>query len=171
MSYVGFQYAEALFALANEENVLEEVAQAYQDFLSANDEEIILFMSHPKVHKKDKKAILEKAITTTLFRHFLNVLIDNSRIDLVSDIHDEFTKIIDHQNKVMNAVVYSNRALDEKEMKKLQENLSKKHNRKVLLENRVDTTILGGLRIEYEGYVLDDTINNYLTSLKANLTK
>ena len=72
---------------------------------------------------------------------------------------------------MMSAFVYSGVALEDSEMKQLQDNLGKKHNRNVTLENVVDPSILGGIKIEFEGNVLDQTINHYLHSLKSSLTK
>jgi F-type H+-transporting ATPase subunit delta len=171
MGYVAFQYAEALFTLSAEENQIDSVYNAYNAFINSLDEDIYSFLYHPKVSKNDKKEVLSKVIDNTLVMNFMNVLIDNSRIELLEDSFNEFKAIYDNQNKMMSAFVYSGVALDDKQMKQLQENLSKKHNRNVTLENVVDPSILGGIKIEYEGNVLDQTINHYLHSLKSSLTK
>lgn len=171
MSYVAFQYAEALFSLATEEKKVEDILASYTNFVEAQDDEIISFLNHPKISKKDKKEVLSKAIDNTLFEHFIYVLIDNSRIELINDCYDEFKKIYDSQNKVMKATVYSGKKLLKTELEQLKKNLSKKHNRNVELINVVDSSIIGGLKVEYDGYVLDQTINSYLQSLKNSLTK
>ena len=171
MSYVAFQYAEALFGTALSEGKVREVLDSYQAFVEAQDEDISKFLNHPKVTKKDKKDIIDKVIENRLFKHYVFVLIDNSRIDYLEDCLDEFKKIVDNQNSVMNVYVYSMRALNSVEVNRLRENLEKKHNRTVKLVNIVDKNIVGGLRIEYDGMILDETINHYLSSLKANLVK
>ncbi len=171
MSYIAFQYAEALFAIANEEKQVESVLESFNSFVKAQDVEISKFLNHPKVTKKAKKEVLGNAITNSLFKNFIFVLIDNSRIDYLSDCLDEYQIIVDAQNKIMNVFVYSGKKLTKTETQELVKNLSKKHNRKVKLENIVDKTILGGLRIEFEGNILDETINNYLATLRNNLTK
>ena len=171
MSYVAFQYAEALFGLAKENNQVKTVLADLKGLNSAIDAEIYNFLNHPKMTKDAKKEIISKVITNDLIKNFVYVLIDNIRIELLDDIYLEFTKIVDNQNKVMNVVVYSNKLLTKEQTAQLVANLKKKHNRKIELENVVDKTIVGGMRIEFEGKVLDDTINNYLHNLKANLTK
>jgi F-type H+-transporting ATPase subunit delta len=79
--------------------------------------------------------------------------------------------INDNQNKVMNATVYSNKLLPISDLNKLKNNLGMKHDRKVNIENIVDVNIIGGLRIEYDGQILDETINNHLQTLKNRLLK
>ena len=171
MSYVAFQYAEALFTLALENKQIDDVLDAYKAFLNAQDEDIYKFLNHPKVSKKNKKEVIGNAITNGLFKNFVFVLIDNSRIDHLDDCFEELKKIVDNQNRIMNVFVYSMKPLKKEELDKLRLNLKKKHNRIIKLENIVDKSIVGGLRIEYDGNVLDDTINNFLGSLKANLTR
>jgi len=171
MSYVAFQYAEALFATALEQKVLDQVAGEFSEFLSALDADVRHFLQHPKVAKDEKKNVLTSVTSTTIFRHFLFVLIDNSRIDLLADIHHEFTTILNNQQHRMEATVYSPKPLSETELTNLKTSIGAKHNRTVTLTNVIDQTIVGGLRIEYEGHVLDQTINHYLASLKGTLTK
>jgi F-type H+-transporting ATPase subunit delta len=171
MSYVAFQYAEALFSLSVDEKQLEDVYKAFNAFTQAQDKDIYSFLNHPKVSKNQKKEVLSKAIDNTLVKNFMNVLIDNSRIELLEDCFNEFKTIYNNQHKAMSAFVYSGVALEDSEMKQLQDNLGKKHNRNVTLENVVDPSILGGIKIEFEGNVLDQTINHYLHTLKSSLTK
>jgi len=171
MSYVAFQYAEALFSLAHEENKVDEVLNEFEAFVNAQDNDVYNFLNHPKVSNKDKKGVISKVIKNSIVKNFIYVLIDNVRIEYLEDCLDEFKVIIDNQNKVMNVTVYSNKLLPIIDLNKLKNNLAMKHNRKVNIENLVDENIIGGLRIEFEGNILDDTINNYLTTLKNNLTK
>ncbi len=171
MNYVAFQYAEALFSLANEQNQVDSIFAGFKEIKEAFDADIYKFLIHPKVSKKDKKEILLKIVQNDLLRSYIFVLIDNSRIELLEDTLMEFEKIVNNQNKMMKVQVFSKKSLTSEQVKQLVTNLEKRHNRKIELENIVDETIVGGLRIEFEGMILDDTINNYLHSLKANLTK
>jgi len=171
MSYVAFQYAEALFSLSVEEQQLSAVEEAFRQFLDAKDADVTKFLNHPKVTKEQKKEVLKSVVNNTLFLHFLYVLIDKVRMDHVEDCYQEFTTILHNQNKIMEVQVYSQKALTSEELSNLKVSIGKKHNRTVTIENVVDAKILGGLRIEYDGHVLDQTINNYLHELKNNLSK
>ena len=144
---------------------------ALEAFTEAQDDDISNFFNHPNVSKENKKKVLSTVIKETLVKNFVFVLIDNNRIDLLDETLGEYKKIVDQQNQIMNVVVYSGKLMDISDLNKLKNNLAMKHNRKVLIENIVDVKIVGGLRIEYEGMILDETINNYLTKLKHNLTK
>jgi len=171
MNYVAFQYAEALFALAKDAKQVKDIYDEFKNLNDSLDSEIYKFLNHPGISKKDKKEIISKSVENNILKRYIYVLIDNSRIDLLNDSLIEFATIIDNQNKIMKVQAFSSKSLSPEQLKQLIENLEKKHNRKIELENIVDKSIVGGLRIEFEGMILDDTINNYLHSLKANLTK
>ncbi len=171
MSYVAFQYAEALYSLALEKNQVSNVKSDYTLFTNALDEEVYKFLNHPKIPKEDKKAVINSALENKLLRNFVNVLIDNSRVELLEDVLTEYSKIVNNQNKILEVKAYTGKKLTSEQKAQIIANLSKKYNRKIELELIVDESIVGGLRLEYEGNVHDDTINNYLHGLKANLTK
>lgn len=171
MGYVALQYAEALFGIALEEGKIDETLLDFNKFNEAIDDEIYKFLNHPKISKKDKKAVIKDAITNKLLKHFIFVMIDNFRVELLEESLLEYRKIVDRQNNIMKVWVYSKKELDTEQKNQLKTNLKKKHNRIIELKNIVDNKIAGGLRIEYEGMILDDTINNYLETLKANLTR
>lgn len=170
MGYVAFQYAEALFSLALEKNQVDLIHDGLKAIDVIQDEDVYKFLNHPKVHKRDKKKVFEKGLENQLLKNFMFVLIDNNRIDLIVEVLDEYQKLVDNQNKIMNVTVFSQKLLSISDLNKLKNNLAMKHGRKVKIENVVDETIIGGLRIEYEGNVMDNTINNYLETLKHNLT-
>lgn len=169
MSVLGFQYAEALFDLAFEEKSVVEIKQTFESFLNLSTVDLDEFMTHPKITKEVKKEMIDAFEFPKMFTHFIYVVIDHDRYDLMKDIYAEFSKIMYRQNKVMYVTVYSKKALTQGEKERLITGLKKKHNRDIELKNMLDESIVGGLKVEYEGYVLDDTINNYLQNLKATL--
>jgi len=171
MGYIAFQYAEALFNLAVETKQVDSLLSDYKIIDKVVDEDIQKFLIHPKISKKNKKEIIQNSIENDLLMRFMLVLIDNYRIELLHECLSEFVKINNNRNKVMNVLVFSSKKLTKEQMDKLVENLDKKHNKKVNLENIIDLNIVDGLRIEYDGMILDDTINNYLDNLKFKLTK
>ena len=171
MGYIAFQYAEALHNIAVESNTVKSLLDDFKTISELIDEEIYKFLNHPKISKKNKKEIIQNSIENDLLMRFMFVLIDNSRISLLKECFSEFEKIVDSANKVMNIQVFSKKMLSVEEMNQLNTNLKKRHKKKIILDNIVDQAIIGGLRIEYDGMILDDTINNYLDNLKFKLTK
>jgi F-type H+-transporting ATPase subunit delta len=169
MAYVAFQYGEALFSLALEQGNEESILKEYQSVLDGIDSEIYHFLNHPKITKEVKKQTFEKVVQDTTFLHFIYVLIDNNRIDLLEDVYGEYKKLYDAKNDVLEVLVTSGKDLTSKEQEQLIQSLEKKLKRTVKLTSVVDPKIVGGLKVEYEGMILDETINHHLNRLKASL--
>jgi F-type H+-transporting ATPase subunit delta len=171
MSHIGLQYAEALFSLAFEQDKVEAVWSVYDTFLRRLQDEDRRFFLHPKVRSVDKKDVIGQLGLDEPFTSFLYVLIDNGRFDLLEDIAQELRTIIDSQQQLMRVTVYSKRELSQTEQDRLIEQLTTKHNRRIELEHRIDPTILGGIRLEYDGHVWDGTINHRLREMQSQLRK
>jgi F-type H+-transporting ATPase subunit delta len=171
MSYVAFQYAEALFSLAMDQNEVEQVKHEFDQFTSLLDQEFKHFLYHPKVTKEEKKEVLSKVTDHTLFRHFLYVLVDRGRLSLTHEIHAEFLSIYNKKHKRLEATIYSPVPLTNNQLKQLKDGIGKKQGLEVFITNIIDESIVGGIRIEYEGHELDKTINHFLETLVRDLKK
>ena len=57
-------------------------------------------------------------------------------------------------------------ALTEEQLETLRTGLEKKFARKITLRTRVDPSLIGGMRVEIEGRVIDGSIRNKLDKIK-----
>ncbi|MFH5881568.1 MAG: ATP synthase F1 subunit delta [Candidatus Izemoplasmataceae bacterium] len=171
MSAISDQYSVALFELAIEEKIVKELNQVFSDFVESIDEESIQCFLHPRISKKEKKAMIESFKLDPLFRDFLYVLIENNRFLMLNDILSGYQKLVEEQHKLMRIIVKSGKALTQEKIEILTQQYEKKYQRQVLIENEIDETIVGGLKFEYNGVVIDDTVNHTLNQLKSRLTK
>ena len=165
MMDVAFQYAEALYFLANESKKTDMVKKAYQDFLSLYQSTLSPYLLHPKLTKTDKKALIEPLKTEKLFQDFLFVLVDKNRFELVEKVFEAYVTLIDHQMDLLRVKVSSSKPLSEKQLMNIKQALNHKLKRTIEIENIVDPKIVGGIKITYEGQVLDNTINHFIKSL------
>ena len=171
MSVIGDQYAVALFELALEENRLDETKNALATLLESFNEETVMFLTHPAITKKTKKETFESLGISNLLRDFMYVVIDNQRVLELQEILQSFAKLIESQADIMRIDVYSGKPLNKERIKELNTQYEKKYNRQVIIENHVDPSIVGGLRFEFQGVVIDDTVNHTIHQIKSRLTK
>ncbi len=171
MSAVSEQYAVALFELAKEASATDHVKDDFKQFLEGFDHETKTFFTHPNIDKNSKFDVVKACELTSLFEDFMHVIIENNRISILNDIFTDYADLIDQMHNRMHVTVKSKKKLDQKRMKQLKAQFEKKYNRQVSINNEVDDEILGGLRFEFEGKVVDDTINAMLSELRRGLTK
>lgn len=169
MSSLSYQYAEALYALAVEQKQTQAMATELERFIGQHQGPIADILKHPKVTIADKKAVIDGFKLAPLMNHFLYVLIDNNRLSDVDEILKSYQALLDQQNQVLRAKVFSNKPLSKTELEGIKVALQTKLNRIALLENVIDPTIVGGIKIAYEGNVVDHTINHFIASLSETL--
>jgi len=73
--------------------------------------------------------------------------------------------------KITSGVVYSVYLLSEALLKELESALSEKYECVIELENRIDPSLIHGIKVEIDNFVLDDSTKAKLASLKEQLLK
>ncbi|MCK4551488.1 MAG: ATP synthase F1 subunit delta [Tenericutes bacterium] len=169
MTGIANQYALAVFSLAKQEKREIEFLTILENFTGGVDEETQKFFAHPKISKLDKKEMLEKVLQDKLLLNFLKVLVDNDRIFLVQAVALEYKNILNELNKLMNVVVISSNPLSKANLDKISKKLKSTYDRKIEIKEEIDKSIIGGFRIEFEGNIIDETINKQLEDIKSSL--
>ncbi len=171
MNYVASQYALAVFSLACEQNLELSFKTAWDQTLAGFDDEVMKFFKHPNISKSEKKAVVEKTVADNLVKNLLFVLIDNRRLELLHAISEEYLTLLNNRQKTMDVIIYSKQPMSPSHIDQLAISMGKQHKRLVKIDNRIDASIIAGIRIEYEGYVIDETVNRQLNDMKMHLKK
>ncbi len=169
MTGIAYQYALAVFSLAEETGEVEEFFKSLKVFSDSLDNESKKFFIHPKIQMEDKVKVLEKTVQNHLLRNFLKVMVDNDRFSLVEAVVMAYQDILDNLHKVMKVTIFSDKPLTDTNIEKIKNKLSKTYNRTIEAETKIDKSIIGGFRIEFEGNVIDETINRHLENIRSSL--
>lgn len=167
-------YGKALFQAArdmgNPEELLAEAKQLEAIF--SEEPAFFAFVCSPIISAKEKKAAIHKIFDDRLSQalvNFLLVLIDKGR-------GSHFPKII-HQYEVQLAesqghsrgILYSVQPLKPDQLNAFEEQTGRLLGKQVKLENRIDASLIGGVRIFVEGKLLDASIKTKLETLMESL--
>ncbi len=167
------EYALALYKHSIKENKLGSIIEEFSSLVDVleKENELIKLFSHPKVSKNEKKDMLKKILVSfeDVFLHFCYVLVDNGRFDSILDIHEEFVNYIRKSKNLMVVVAYSVNTLSTEQIKAVADLLALKFKKNIEIINRIDQDVIGGIRLEFDGKVLDDTLKSNLSNLKSNL--
>lgn len=171
MNGKAFEYALAIFSLAVERRVEQSTFDSLETFQSALTAEMKKFFRHPAIEKAAKKQVLESSVFEPLLRNFLFLLIDNQRFEQLHEIVKEYRLLLQQQNRQLVLKVFSKAPLSQDTLQALKTKYARDTNRVVLIENILDSTIIAGIRLEFDGYVLDQSINHYLDDLTKQLQR
>lgn len=104
--------------------------------------------------------------------NFAKLLIDNNDISKIDRIIGRFEKIWNKEEGIIDAEVVSARELDKTIVKLLNGHIAELSGaRKVLLKQKINKNVLGGVVIKYGDRVLDASLKTQLKELKENLIK
>ncbi|MCT8975808.1 F0F1 ATP synthase subunit delta [Clostridium sp. CX1] len=174
--YLDRRYALALYKVAEENGKVEQYLEELRNIVALinNDEEFLQLIKHPQVSTSSKKKLFEQIFKGRIddnLLSFLLVLIDKGRILQLEGKLNEMEKIhLLKKNQVVAKVKTVIPLLDE-EKKSLTEKLEKKFNKKVLLEEEIDSSIIGGIYVQVDNEVIDGTIKSKLEEMKKLMLK
>ncbi|HAX73924.1 MAG TPA: ATP synthase F1 subunit delta [Firmicutes bacterium] len=174
MSKIASTYATALFDIALEANILEDVKSDFDALVKALNEEkqIMDILRHPKIDKKEKKSLLNLAFSThanKMLVNFIMLLIDKDRIENVFEMQVTFNELVNTHLGITEGTVYSAVALTEAQLQQLTDTFTKKLNQKVQFNTVIDSSLIAGYKVNLNNMVYDNSVKLQLKNLKNNL--
>ena len=170
------RYAEALFQISEEENITKEIYNELHDVVEVikNNKELDNVLKSPLVAKNEKTQLIEALFNNKInndLKNFLKILVEKGRISSLKSIELTFKELLNDKHNIIEGTVISAIALTEKQVKELEEKLSKKYNKNVTLENEVDQSILGGVLVRLGNTQIDGSVKTRLNNIKDQLTQ
>jgi F-type H+-transporting ATPase subunit delta len=167
-------YALALHSLAKDENNVADMKRVVNDFeVELNNEpQLHKLLLTPSITKDEKDKIIETILSPynePTFTTFIKLLSQKRVVSLYSDIAHEFNKLADETLQILHGLVYSAFPLDEKTIAQIEESITLKTGNKVKLLNKVDESLIGGVKVIVADQIFDGSIATQLEELKKNL--
>ena len=166
------RYSDAIFEIASQDNNLSE----WGDFLNElseifKDRKIQKFFLDPKINNNDKvELISESNIQTDQKKiNFLKLMIEKNRLFLIDSIYSRYKKLIDLNNGVKRAEIITAFELTETQLNQINDKLSNMTKTKVIGNNVIDKTILGGFIAKFDDQMLDMSTKGKLSELKDKI--
>jgi len=171
------RYARALFALAKEEDRVEEVRQELQRLadLLAENQELHHALFRPLHPVAERRAVLREVAERLGFsataRNFFSFLVDQRRLVDFDGIREGYERLADAAAGRARAEVISASPLSGAQRDRLQRALSARTRREVEIDVKVDPSLLGGVIASVGALVFDGSLRTQLNQLRASLRK
>ena len=168
-------YANALFEVASEHEVTDDVREQLGQFADELDQnrDLQLFLFSPYFSSQEKKDGIGKIVegADERFLNFLELLAERHRMPAIFRIRRAYDALWREENKLLPVTVTSAVELDEGLVEGLGERIEEQTGKKVELTSRVDPDVLGGLVLQVGNMVLDASIRNRLEQLRKQVAK
>lgn len=171
---IAFEYAKAIFELASQYNKHEIINDNFSVFLKLlkDNPDYVKVLTFPNISNDSKKDSLKNTLIgfDDLFLDFLYVLVDKRRISIIEEIGQEYARMEREINNVTKVDVYSAQELTKEETKEILSKLEKLiKGQEILINNIVDSSLIGGIKAVYNGKEIDFSLSKKLTDLKKSL--
>ena len=169
-------YGQSLYDLAAEEGLSEEILkqmEAVQAIFKENPDYITLLLE-PSIPRRERLGLLEEAFKGQVhpyLQNFLMILLENSLLRGFSACCRTYRESYNKDHGIEEATVTSAVALTEAQVKSLKSKLEAISGKTVILRQKVDSSVLGGLRVEIGSRLLDGTVMGRLADLRKKVSE
>ena len=163
MTTTSKEYAEALFELAAGDRVLEETSDGLVTVISALEQT-------PEYRKLLASALFIQAMAKffmgVVLMGVLRMMVSRGHISALDNMVREYEELNRDYRGESTARVLSAVPLKESEAMAIRKELERRFGHTVVVECETDPSLIGGVRVEVDGKVIDGSIRNKLEQIK-----
>jgi ATP synthase F1 delta subunit len=175
MEEIAEVYARALFEVAKEHDILDEVHDQLSQFAEELDKnrDLQMFFFSPYFSSQEKKDGIGKMLegANEDFVRFLELLAERHRMPVIFRIRKDFDELYAEERKLLPVTVTSAVELDKDTVKEIGKKIEEQTGRKVELTTKVDPNVIGGLVMRVGNIVMDGSIRARLERLRKQVAK
>jgi F-type H+-transporting ATPase subunit delta len=170
------RYAKSLLGLAIEKNVLEQVFDDVSYFNSVLKQvsEFRAILKNPEINTDKKQKIFDSLFGNfnPITKSFLTIVLRKRREEFLPDFANSFISLYYQIKKITTAKLITAVEPDETTIKRIKELMKSKSGiENVLLETKIDNSLIGGFVLEYDDKMIDASIYRQLETLDEDFMK
>ena len=171
MADIAAEYADALYRLALEEGIVDEIARDLRtvDELLRAEPDYVALLSSPAIPADERIAALNAALGDSVHEYVLStlaILCKNGRMPQFGACAAAFDDMYMAGRRVARASVVSAAPLTDAQKARLQAALEARSGRSVEISYAVDPSLIGGITVEMDGRRADGSVRRELQSIK-----
>ena len=170
MTEVGTIYGQALYALAQVESLCDPMLEQLRvlDDVFGKEPDFIRLLSSANLSREERCAIVDDSFRGQVLPYLLNflkILTEKGYMRYFSDCCRSFTESYNRDNGILPVTAVTAVPLSPAQHTRLCEKLAQITGKQIQLTNQQDPSCLGGMRLEYDGKCLDDTVSHRLDAI------
>ena len=169
------RYSLALYELANESNLLEQVEDQSLSILDliSSSKDFSNLIKDPTSSQEDLLKVInnisENNKFENLLKNFLSLLITKRRFFYVEQILKSFIETCSKKRGELKAELKSAKELSKDEIAKITDELSQNFSSKIRLNYKHDISLIGGLVVQVGSTMVDTSIKNKLQQIENRM--
>ncbi len=174
MTDTGAVYGGALYDLAAAEGLSGEILEQLKVLETGFSQEpdFLKLLCARRLTKQERCGILEESFRDKVHPYvlnFLKILTEKGYVRRFADCARAYRTRYNEQNNILPVVAVTAVPLNPEQSARLAEKLEKITEKSIDLTNRVDPSVLGGVRLDFDGKCMDDSLAHRLESVRQLL--
>ena len=174
MTEAGSVYGQALYDLAQSENLSEQILKELDVLRHSFSQEpdFVKLLSTPALTKQERCDILDQSFRGKVqpyLLNFLKILTEKGYIRHFSHCCDAYRDQYNRDHGILPVTAVTAVPLTDAQQKRLKSKLENITGKTVELYSRIDPSCLGGMRLDYDGKRVDDTVAHRLDAVRTLL--
>ncbi len=174
MSQTETAYAAALYDLAKETGDQGDILQQLQtlDAAFAQQPDYLRLLSTPGVPLQERLDILDAGFAGRVhpwLLNFLKILTEKGHIRHFAGCCSAYRDMYNTDNGILPVTAVTAVALTDVQTARLTEKMQQITGKQIQLRNVVDAACVGGIRLDYDGKQVDDTVSHRLQQMRSLL--
>lgn len=174
MSRVAIRYSKALFELALEQDLIEDVRadlEMIQDVCTTSPE-FQQTLNNPLIEEKVKSKVLkelfEKNVNLLTYK-FLQLLSRKRRSSFLLEMIDNYLqRVLDHQG-ILSCLLISSRPVETDQIETIKGKIEALTEKSVIFTPLIDNSVIGGFIVKIKDTVIDLSIKTQLEKMRTKL--
>jgi F-type H+-transporting ATPase subunit delta len=172
---VAKRYAQALFELADEKKLLDDVARELGELRQCLgvSQELRNFIADPVLTPDQKKQVLRSLFNKQLNEFVLNFLlflVDKRRLNLIDEIAKIFNKSYLEYKNIADVEIISAFPMDKKQVQSICQKIQAKFKKDVRSHVTTDADLIGGFKLRTQNLIYDFSFKTQLERFRQSIS-
>ena len=174
MTGVGSVYGEALYTLAREEGLSQVILQQMKvlDSCFTAEPDFLRLLGAPNLPKAERCQILDDSFRGKVepyVLNFLKILTEKGYLRHFSDCVKAYRELYNQDNGILPVTAVTAVPMTQDQEKALTMKLQQITGKRIELVHKLDPNVLGGMRLDYDGKRVDDTVAHRMDAVRNML--
>ncbi len=174
MTKAGDIYGKSLYDLAKAEGVDEAVLSEMEtvNTILKDNPDYIRLLSEPSIPRNERLKLLDEAFGTDInvyLLNFIKILVEKGFLREFSSCFRTYRSLFNGDRGICDAVAITPGGLSEDERAALKTRLEGITGKKVILTEKTDAALLGGMKVLVEGRLYDGSVQGRLNELRRRV--
>ena len=174
MSRVAIRYSKALFELALEQNLIDDVRvdlEMIRDVCTMNPE-FQQTLNNPLIEEKVKSKVLKELFegkVNSLTYKFLQLLSKKRRSSFLLEMIDNYlNRVLEHQG-ILSCLLISSKPVETDQREIIKDRIEALTEKRVILTSQIDNSVIGGFIVKIKDTVIDLSIKTQIEKMRTQL--